>query len=514
MEPGSQVKKRGTNRPESKKTRERKLNRKLAKIGIIVCIIQLIVSVVFLVYTKKLKLIPASYMSKISLVLALLVFFFMIMQLWKVTGITATFLSLIISSMLLIGCFYVDFTYDKLKGMSGVDTKIDNVNVYVRNEDAARNINEVGSYQFGILTDLDRDNTNTIIQKIETLIGKQITITEYASADELIQSLYDNRSQAVILNDAYIGFVKGTEGFEDVESRIRVIYNMSFKTEITTEESVPEDYLVKDENVFTILLNGVDTRGSTISNSNSDTNILMTVNLDTHQILMISTPRDYYVPLSISNGARDKLTHSGAYGIDVTMDTLEMLYGVDVQDYVRINFDGFIDVIDALGGITVYSDYDFEGFDNDVVNMTYQFHQGYNDVNGKQALLFARERHAFAAGDRQRGKNQMAVIEGIVNKASSPQILKNYTSIWNEVSDCVVTSMSYDEIADLVRKQLDDGIKWDIVKYSVTGSDSMSTAYSTGSAQVYVMIPDEATVNQAKEYLRQIYAGEKVVIQE
>ena len=514
MEPGSQVKGRETNRTESKKTRERKLNRKLAKIGIIVCIIQLIVSVVFLVYTKKLKLIPASYMSKISLVLALMVFFFMVMQLWKVTGITATFLSLIISSMLLIGCFYVDFTYDKLKGMSGVATKIDNVNVYVRNEDSARNINEVGSYQFGILTDLDRDNTNTIIQKIETLIGKQITITEYASADELIQSLYNNQTQAVILNDAYIGFVKSAEGFEDVESRIRVIYNMSFKTEITTEEKAVDETVPKNENVFTILLNGVDTRGSTISNSNSDTNILMTINMDTHQILMISTPRDFYVPLSISNGAKDKLTHSGAYGIDVTMDTLEMLYGVDVEDYVRINFDGFIDVIDALGGITVYSDYDFEGFDNDVVNMTYQFHQGYNDVNGKQALLFARERHAFAAGDRQRGKNQMAVIEGIVDKASSPQILKNYTSIWNEVSDCVVTSMSYDEIADLVRKQLDDGIKWDIVKYSVTGSDAMSTAYSTGSAQVYVMIPDETTVNQAKEYLRQIYAGEKVVIQE
>ncbi len=515
MEPGSQVKGRGTKRTESKKTRERKLNRKIAKIGIIVCIIQLIVSAVFLVYTKKLKLIPASYMSKITIVLALLVFLFMIMQLWKVTGITATFLSFIISSSLLIGCFYVDFTYDKLKGMSGVDTKIDNVNVYVRNEDSARNINEVGNYQFGILTDLDRDNTNTIIQKIETLIGKQITITEYASADELIQSLYDNNTQAVILNDAYIGFVKSTEGYEDVESKIRVVYNMSFKSEITTQENVPDEYLDEENgNVFTVLLNGVDTRGSTISNSNSDTNILMTVNMDTHQILMISTPRDFYVPLSISNGARDKLTHSGAYGIDVTMDTLEMLYGVNVEDYVRINFDGFIDVIDALGGITVYSDYDFEGFDNDVVNMTYQFHQGYNEVNGRQALLFARERHAFAAGDRQRGKNQMAVIEGIVNKASSPQILKNYTSIWNEVSDCVVTSMSYDEIADFVRKQLDDGIEWDIVKYSVTGSDSMSTAYSTGSAQVYVMIPDENSVNQAKEYLRQIYAGEKVVIQE
>ena len=499
---------------ESKRVRERKLNRKLAKVGLIVCIIQIIVSAVFLFYTNKLKIIPHSYMSMIALCLFLLALFFMLLQLWKITGIASTFLSVIVSSVLMIGCFYVDFTYDKLKAMSGVDTKIDNVNVYVRNEDAASTINDAQAYQFGILTGLDRDNTNAIINKIETLTGKKLSITEYESADELIKALYDNSTQAIILNDAYIGFVKGTEGYEDVESRIRVIYNMSFKTEIKTEESVPEDYLVKDENVFTILLNGVDTRGSTISNSNSDTNILMTVNMNTHQILMISTPRDYYVPLSISNGVRDKLTHSGAYGIDVTMDTLEMLYGVNVDDYVRINFDGFIDVIDALGGITVYSDYDFVGFDNDVVNMTYQFRQGYNEVNGKQALLFARERHAFASGDRQRGKNQMAVIEGIINKATSPQILKNYSGIWNEVSGCVVTSMSYDEIADFVRKQLDEGISWDIVKYSVTGLDAMSQAYSTGSAQVYVMIPDETTVSQAKEYLRQIYAGEIVVIPE
>ena len=196
------------------------------------------------------------------------------------------------------------------------------------------------------------------------------------------------------------------------------------------------------------------------------------------------------------------------------MDTLEMLYNVNIDDYVRINFDGFIDVIDALGGITVYSEYAFEGFDNDVVNMTYHFNQGYNDVNGKQALLFARERHAFSEGDRQRGKNQMAVIEGLIDKATSNQILKNYTQIWNEVSDCVVTSMEYDEIADFVKYQLSDNPKWDIVKYSVTGSDSMSTTYSTGSAEVYVMIPDETTVDKAKEYLRQIYNNERVIISE
>ena len=281
------------------------------------------------------------------------------------------------------------------------------------------------------------------------------------------------------------------------------------------KKDINEDYLnSEDDKVFTIIINGVDTRGRTITNSNSDTNILLTVNMNTHQILMISTPRDYFVPLSISGNVRDKLTHSGAYGVDVTMDTLEMLYGVNVDDFVRINFDGFMDVIDALGGITVYSEYEFDGFDNDVVNMTYHFNQGYNDVNGKQALLFARERHAFLDGDRQRGRNQMAVIEGMIDKALSPQILKNYTNIWNEVSDCVLTSMDYDEIAEFVKIQLADSPSWEVVKYSVTGSDAMSTTYSTGSAEVYVMIPDETTVNQAKEYLRQIYAGERVVIPE
>ena len=229
---------------------------------------------------------------------------------------------------------------------------------------------------------------------------------------------------------------------------------------------------------------------------------------------MINTPRDYYIPLSISEGSHDKLTHSGAYGVDVTIDTLEMLYNVNIDYYVKINFDGFMDIIDELGGIRVYSDYDFTGYDSDVVNMTYHFNQGYNDLNGKQALIFARERHAFIDGDRQRGKNQMAVIEGIINKAMSTELLKNYTSIMDKVSDSVVTSMSYDEIAELVKFQLSESAKWEILKYSVTGTDANSTTFSTGSEEVYVMIPDEASVDKAKQYLEDIYAGKIIVIEE
>ena len=497
--------------------RRNRKNEKVKKviriIGYIACAIQFLFSIIATVYIVRLKLVPTSYIVTVDILLIVLLALFVFMQKWPIPGIIATFLSVIVSTILVIGCFYIKFTYNKIQDMSGVDTKVDNVNVYVRVDDPAQGITDADGYVFGILSTLDRTNTENIKKDIESILGHQINTIEFDTVQDLVLGLYYNQTQAIILNNAYMSFVTGTEGFEDTESKIRSIYNKNYESKITEEEA-NEDYLKSEGRVFTILLNGVDTRGSTITNSNSDTNILMTVNMDTHQILMISTPRDYYVPLSISGGAKDKLTHSGAYGVDVTMDTLEMLYGVNVEDYVRINFDGFIDVIDALGGITVYSDYDFEGFDNDVVNMTYQFHQGYNEVNGKQALLFARERHAFAEGDRQRGKNQMAVIEGMLDKALSPQILKNYTTIWNEVSDCVVTSMEYDEIADFVKTQLESGASWDIQKYSVTGFDLMTTAYSTGSAQVYVMDPDMETVNQAKEYLRQIYAGERVSVPE
>lgn len=167
---------------------------------------------------------------------------------------------------------------------------------------------------------------------------------------------------------------------------------------------------------------------------------------------MISTPRDYYVPLSISNGVPDKLTHAGIYGINVCMDTLNMLYDTDINYYFRLNFAGFVQIIDALGGITVDSDYDFTTQNSS----GYHFTKGPNQVNGDQALAFCRERYAFSAGDRQRGKDQMKVIQGVINKATSPDILKNYLSLLDSLSGCFETNIPYDVITSLVKQQLDE----------------------------------------------------------
>ena len=182
-----------------------------------------------------------------------------------------------------------------------------------------------------------------------------------------------------------------------------------------------------------------------------------------------------------------------------------MLYNEDINYYFRINFAGFEQLIDALGGVTVYSDYDF-----DSKNETgYHFNQGENYLNGEQALVFSRERYAFKEGDRQRGKNQMAVIKGVINKALSPELLKNYSSVLSSIQGCFETNISYEEIARLLQQQLNNGGDWNIVSYSVNGTGDTQKPYSM-SQKAYVMIPDESTVQKAETMMKKVRDGETV----
>lgn len=223
------------------------------------------------------------------------------------------------------------------------------------------------------------------------------------------------------------------------------------------------------------------------------------MNPNTRQIVLVSTPRDFFVPLSISVGVPDKLTHAGIYGVQVSMDTLGMLYEIPVDYYFRVNFNGFEDIIDALGGITVYSAYEFGSGVN-------YFHEGMNEVNGSRALAFARNRYAFASGDRQRGKNQMEVIKGVIHKCMSPAILTGYMDILNAVEGSFETSVPYDKIAELIRRQLSEGGEWNIMSVSADGSNGSEIPYSM-SQYAYVMYPDMDTVNHARELIAKVRAG-------
>ena len=262
---------------------------------------------------------------------------------------------------------------------------------------------------------------------------------------------------------------------------------------------------------FVVYLSGVDTRGDLTDKARSDVNIIAAVNPVTKQVVLINTPRDYYVDLAGTN-SKDKLTHAGLYGVQTSMDTLGNLYGVDVQHYIRINFAGFINVIDALGGVDVYSDQAFTSVGSPGYYDPTTFVEGWNHLDGKAALAFARERHAFKTGDVQRGINQMKVIDAMLNKIKSPALLMGFTKILDAVSDSFVTSLSQNQISALVRMQLSDFAEWNIERYTVTGTSGSSTkCYSAKGQKLYVMKPDENSVAKAKEMIAAVLGGEGTV---
>ena len=427
--------------------------------------------------------------------------------------ITGSLMAMLLLIVLMIGTPYLTKAVNTLSSMTGVSVELADMGVYVKADSEIQNLSDLPGKTVGIMDTLDRENTEKSLEEIQGEIGI-LNVAEFAGLSELADGLLQGRADAIILNKAYLALLTETEGYADVTAMMREIHSHQTETVLEVQNNQKNDgWSILDmfggnaaeeeqnDRVFTMYLSGIDTRGGVLAKSRSDVNILATVNVDTRQVLLVSTPRDYYVPLPISNGQPDKLTHAGIYGVDVSMGTLEMLYGIDIDYYFRVNFSGFEKIIDALGGITVNSEKSFTTHDG-----RFYFSKGENKIGGAAALGFARERQAFSDGDRQRGKNQMAVIKAVIDKVMSPAILSGYADLMESVAGNFETSMPYDLIAELVRDQLENGGSWNVVTTSVTGSDSSGYTYSAGNA--YVMIPDQATVDAAIAKINQVKNGE------
>ena len=483
--------------------------------GAVITIIVIMLSVVFMGLLAMTKMIPTIYMLIIGIVLAVIAAIIWLLV-WhtRYTGrfIGGTVLAVIMIAILAFGGFYINKTRSAISNISGETTEVTQMAVYVKSDDAADSVEATAGYTYGILSSLDRENTDGAVAHLNSEFGTEVQTKEYAGLTELADGILNGEVNAMLLNSGYLSVYEDMDGYTDFSTKIKEVGTVDVESTIqSAEESAPIEPITTANGgkVYTIYLSGIDTRGEMTAKSRSDVNIIATVNTDTHEILLVSTPRDYFVPLSISGGAPDKLTHAGIYGIDVCMDTLGMLYDIDINYYFRINFGGFVKVIDALGGITVNSDYDFDSKNI----LGYHFNKGENYVNGEQALIFARERYAFQEGDRQRGKNQMEVIRGVVKKALSPEILTSYSSILSSLDGCFGTNITYEEIAQILQQQLTNGGDWTIVSYSVNGTGATEKPYSM-SQKAYVMVPDYDTVNKAKSLMEKVRNGEVVTQEE
>lgn len=483
--------------------------------GAVITIIVIMLSVVFMGLLAMTKMVPTIYMLIIGIVLAVIAAIIWLLV-WhtRYTGrfIGGTVLAVIMIAILAFGGFYINKTRSAISNISGETTEVTQMAVYVKSDDAADSVEATAGYTYGILSSLDRENTDGAVAHLNSEFGTEVQTKEYAGLTELADGILNGEVNAMLLNSGYLSVYEDMDGYTDFSTKIKEVGTVDVESTIqSAEESTPIEPITTANGgkVYTIYLSGIDTRGEMTAKSRSDVNIIATVNTDTHEILLVSTPRDYFVPLSISGGVPDKLTHAGIYGIDVCMDTLGMLYDIDINYYFRINFGGFVKVIDALGGITVNSDYDFDSKNI----LGYHFNKGENYVNGEQALIFARERYAFQEGDRQRGKNQMEVIRGVVKKALSPEILTSYSSILSSLDGCFGTNITYEEIAQILQQQLTNGGDWTIVSYSVNGTGATEKPYSM-SQKAYVMVPDYNTVDKAKSLMEKVRNGEVVTQEE
>ena len=249
-------------------------------------------------------------------------------------------------------------------------------------------------------------------------------------------------------------------------------------------------------NSFIIYISGIDSRSGPKARSLSDVNILAVVNPNKRQILLINTPRDYYVYTTVSGWAKDKLTHAGMYGVECSKGTMSKLYDVQIDYYFRVDCGGFVKIIDALGGVDVYSSQAFS-------SRGYSFTVGTNHMNGNKALAFVRERKAFYSGDIQRGQNQMQLIKAVLNKLTSTAVLSNFNGLVSSLSSAFATTMPYEKMASLVQNQLSYGGSWSVETYSVTGSAGYQKPYSL-STVTYVMYPNDSTINTAKNKMRDV----------
>ncbi|PKL31562.1 hypothetical protein CVV43_01680 [Candidatus Saccharibacteria bacterium HGW-Saccharibacteria-1] len=330
-------------------------------------------------------------------------------------------------------------------------------------------------------------NLDAITQSVDKLTS--VNYINYDNITSQTVALDTNESNMLVLSSSSMDLIK--ENYSNFYQNIEVLVTFRIKTE--TLSAAKKTDITKP---FIVYISGIDTYGPVTSVSRSDVNILAVVNPQTRKILLVNTPRDYYVQLHGTSGVKDKLTHAGVYGIDMSVNTLEDLYDIQIDYYLRVNFSSLTNIVNELNGITVYSNYTFS-------TDKYSFTKGYNQLNGEQALAFSRARYSFSAGDRTRGENQQLVIEAIIAKMNNPATLLNYQKILASTEAAVQTNMNYDDMTSLIRNQLTDMTKWTVESTAVDGIDSRNYTYSMGNVKLYVMEPNQISVDTAKIRIQQ-----------
>ena len=475
----------------------RRNKNKTAKLNFfkLVAFIYVVITIIFYISILKMNMLPGWVIAMFTIAEIIFTFAMVVGLIKKHRTYKLTVLCfivvLLVSGIYIYVTRYVLATSNFLGEVLKEFAETEDYYIVVRKESSYSKIEDIANkdvYMFQVADDVK----SKIANKVSITFNSKNNLTDIGN--DLIQKNID----VILVSSTQYNMI--SEEIKDFKTDTKIIYTEKHELQTSTKtDNTASKYSIKSGK-FNVYISGLDTSGNISNVSRSDANILATVNTETHEVLLTSIPRDYYVTLH-SYGAKDKLTHSGIYGINETIKTAEDILDTDINYYVRVNFTTVIKLVDKLGGIDVYSEYDFTS------NAAKAFHynKGYNHLNGEEALAFSRERYAFNSGDNQRVKNQQAVIEAVIKKVlNSTTLLTKYTDILEALKGSFQTNIAQDDISALVKDQINNMSSWSVKTNSLTGTGASSSTYSMGSTPLYVMVPSSTSVNDAKDKIDKV----------
>ena len=483
-------------------------NKVLRGIGIALSILLVVASFYLLYQLIKINVLPTKLLFLITIVFVLLDAIFALLLCYYTRAVVSKIICVVITLVLIfgscIGGYYISKTGSLLTNITNVTKHAKNtVSVVVKQSSDIKNKSQLNGLSVGTLRTIGTQGSSKALKELSK-DGIVMNQSEYDSLSAMLEAFYNGEVDSIIINESSRSQILDVESYADFDNNTRVVYQNSYKVENTDKAYAVSDITSKP---FNILISGSDTRGGFDENGRSDVIMVATVNPKTSTILLTSVPRDFYVTTACDaadgcmQGALDKITHTGIHGTNTTKRTVEQLLGVEINYTFKVGFDTVTDLVDALGGVDVYVEPGYA-----VSTSTFSVHEGVNHLNGHDALEYARERYAYTEGDRQRTKNQQQVLMGIVNEATKPSVITKYASIMDAMANTFSTTMSNEEISDLIKHQINNNPKWKMEQYMVDGTGDTLMCAELGDA-ASVMVPDQSTVKIAKDKINANLAG-------
>lgn len=464
-------------------------------IGCICGVLLIVITAVFLFTLNKINAIPDNYfkiiligVSIVTVITSIILFLNVNSISFKVLKVLSYIVTIILIFGYSFGMIYLNKTLHFIGNIESIKKEVTSYYVVVLKDSKYEEISDLYGKTMLYYINTDED----VLSKLKL----ELIYSTTKNIEQLKDKLYTKKVESILISDLIKEDLE--DKYEDFSSKTRILQTIDITKEV---EDITKKVSIKNT-AFNVLISGMDSYGNINKTTRNDVNIVVTINPNTNKMLLTSIPRDYYVQLHGKKGYKDKLTHAGIYGINTAVQTIEDLFNIDINYYVKVNFTTVVDLVDKIGPIEIYSDknLNLDGC---------KYVVGNNVVNGKCALRFARERHSYLEGDNHRVKNQQEVIKGIFNKLkSSPNILADYNSVLEVMNGKFATNIEMSELTSFIKYEVEDIGKYEIISAQVDGTGSMEYTYSYPHQKLYVMFPNEQSVSNAKEGIEKILNGE------